>query len=127
MELFVLTLTELEVLTSFRLTRFLTLNLTSVTSHETFCLQRSLVFRIDLHQCASDSQTQSLCLSFEATAIKVGLDIVFLSYAEFVQRLEHDIAQNRRREIFLDVAAVDLDLAGTFIYINAGYCLFTTS
>lgn len=122
-----LTLTELEVLTSLRLTRFLTLNLTSVTSHEAFCLQRSLVFRIDFHQRTSDSEAKRLCLAFEATAVKRYLDIVLLCYAEFVQRLENDIAQNRRREISLDVATVDHDLAGTFIYVNAGYCLFTTS
>ena len=122
-----LTLAELEVLTSLRLTRFLTLNLTSVTSHEAFCLQRSLVFRIDFHQRTSDSEAKRLSLTFEATAVKRYLDIVFLNYAEFVQRLENDIAQNRRREISLDVATVDHDLAGTFIYVNAGYCLFTTS
>ena len=81
-----LTLAELEVLTCFGLTRFLTLNLTSVTSHEAFCLQRSLVFRIDFHQRTSDSETQCLCLAFEATAVKRYLDIVLLCYAEFVQR-----------------------------------------
>ena len=100
------------MLTSLRLTRFLTLNLTSVTSHEAFCLQCSFVFRINLHQRTCDSQTQSLCLTFETTTVKIYLDIVFLSDTELIQRLENDIAQNRRREICLDVTAIDLDLAG---------------
>ena len=45
-----LTFTELESLTSFRTTRFLTLNSTRIASYESFRSQDSLIFRINLYQ-----------------------------------------------------------------------------
>ena len=74
----ILTFTELESLTSFRTTRFLTLNSTRIASYESFRSQDSLIFRINLYQRTRDSQTGSLRLTFETTTVKVDLNIILL-------------------------------------------------
>ena len=74
-----LTFTELESLTSFRTTRFLTLNSTRIASYESFRSQDSHIFRINLYQRTRDSLTGSLRLTFETTTVKVDLNIILLS------------------------------------------------
>ncbi len=58
-----LTLTELEVTACLRLTWFLTLNSTRIASEETLSFQSFLVFSIQFHQCAGNSETQCLALT----------------------------------------------------------------
>ena len=122
-----LTLAELEALTSLRTTRFLTLNLTSVTSHEALSLQCRLVLRINLNECASDSQTQRLCLSLVSATVQVDLDIIFLSYIQLCERLLNDVLQRGSGEINLQLTTVDSDLTSTLTNVNACYCSFTTT
>ena len=117
----------MEVLASFWLTRFLTLNFTSVTSQEAFSLESGFILSVDLNECASDSETECLSLALESATVKISLDIIFLCNAEFVQRLENDVTKNRRWEVALDVTTVDRNLTCTFTNVNAGNCLFTTT
>ena len=94
-----LTFTELESLTSFRTSRFLTFNSTRVTSNETFCTKSGFVFRIDLNQCASDSQASCLRLSFEATSIEVDLDIILFCNVQLCERLLNNELKDCRRKV----------------------------
>ena len=123
----ILTLAELEVTTCLRLTRFLTLYLTGVTSHEAFCLQCDLVLRIDLYEGAGDGKTQCLCLTLEAATVKVGFDVILLCYTQLLQRLLNHVLEDRRWEIYIDVTTVDRDCTGTFFYIHTCHCGLTTA
>ncbi len=88
------TFTELESPTSFGTTRLFTLYSTRIASNKSFCTQRSFIFRIYLHQSASNSQAQSLRLSSKATATQIYLNVVFLCNAELVQRLLDHVLKN---------------------------------
>ena len=123
----ILTFRELEVPTSLRLTRFLTLYLTGITCHESFCLQSRFVLGVDLHQCAGDCQTQSFCLTFESATVQISLDIIFLRYTQFLQRLLNHVLENRTREINVQLTTVNRDVTGTFLYIYACHSGLTTT
>ena len=101
-----LTFTELESLTSFRTSRFLTFNSTRVTSNETFCTKSGFVFRIDLNQCASDSQASCLRLSFEATSIEVDLDIILFCNVQLCERLLNNELKDCRRKVIFPVPSL---------------------
>ena len=89
-----LTLTELEATASLRLTWLLTLNGTAVACEEAVVLEVLLVFCVDLHQGAGDGEAKSLALACVTATIEVGLDVVFLSDLEQLQRLLHHVAEN---------------------------------
>src|SRR6218665_952770 len=94
-----LTLGELETLTSFLLTELLTLNHTRVARGQTFCSQYSFPLRVDFNQCLADSQTQSLCLTGDSTAIKVCFEIVFAIRFSHFERLVYFVLQYQGWEI----------------------------
>ena len=75
-----LALRELELTTSTWLTWLLTLYCTWVTGHEALCLECSLVLRIDLHKCTSNTQASCLALTGIATALEVDLNVVLTLY-----------------------------------------------
>mgnify|MGYP006898302609 CR=1 FL=1 len=89
----ILTLTELEATASFGLTRFLTLNSTRVACEEALILQSLLVFGVDLYECASDSETQSLALTSKTATIEICLYIIFSFGFEKLQRLFNNVLQ----------------------------------
>ena len=122
-----LTFTELESLTSFRTSRFLTFNSTRVTSNETFCTKSGFVFRIDLNQCASDSQASCLRLSFEATSIEVDLDIILFCNVQLCERLLNNELKDCRRKVISQITFVDSNLSCTFAYEYASNCCLTSS
>ena len=89
-----LSLAELEVSTGLRLTWLLALNLTAVACQESVVLQALLVFSVDLDQCTSDGETQSLALACEAATIEVGLDVILPLYTKQLQRLLNHVLQD---------------------------------
>ena len=91
----ILTLGELEALTSFGLTGLLTFNGARVAGHEAFNAQSVLVFGVNLNESASDSQTESFGLSFVTAAVEVHLDVVLTVGIEGVKRLFYDILKYR--------------------------------
>ena len=74
-----LTFTELESLTSFRTTRFLTLNSARIASNETFFAKSCFIFGIYLYECACNCETKSLRLTCKTATGKICLDVVFFS------------------------------------------------
>ena len=89
-----LTLTELEVSTSFWLTWLLTFNSTAVTSQESMILQVLLIFSVYLNQCTCNSKTQCLALTSKATTIKVGLNVILTFNTEQLQWLLNHVLQD---------------------------------
>ena len=89
-----LTFTELESTTSFRLSRFLTFNRTGIASHEAFSTESSFIFSIDFHQSASNCKTQCLRLSGETATAEIYFDVVLFSNTQLVQRLFNYILKN---------------------------------
>jgi len=89
----ILTLTELEATTSLGLTWLLTLNLTGIAGQETVVFQALLILSINLDECTGDSEAESLALTSEATTVEVGLDVIFLSYLQQVQRLLNHVLE----------------------------------
>ena len=90
----ILTLAELEATACLRLTRLLTLNLTSVASEEALCLESLLVFCVNLNERTGDSEAESLALTCEAATVEVSLDIIFLFRTEQEQRLLNHVLQD---------------------------------
>ena len=90
----ILTLAELEATACLRLTRLLTLNLTSVACEEALYLESLLVLSVNLNECASDSEAESLALTCETATVEVYLDVIFLFHTEQEQRLLNNVLQN---------------------------------
>ena len=122
-----LTFAELESLTSFWLTRFLTFNSTRIASYETFCSQRWFIFRINLDQSTSDSQASSFRLTFETTTVKVDLDIILFFNIQLCKRLLNNELKDCRRKVICKITFVDSYLSRSFAYEYASNCCFTSS
>ncbi len=90
----ILTLTELEAAASLGLTRLLTLNGTRVAREEACILQLFLIFCVHLDECAGNGEAKSLALSCIAAAVKINLDIIFLSNLKQLQWLLNHILQD---------------------------------
>lgn len=114
-----LTFRELEAFASLRTTRFLTLNLTGVASHEAFLAESGLVFGINLYKRTGDSETESLCLTFVTATVKMSHDVIFLSHIKSVEGLLNDILKNRRGEVDVERTLVDNDVTATLGEINS--------
>jgi hypothetical protein len=89
-----LTLRELEATTSLWTTWLLTLNLTRVASEEAVILEVLLILSVNLNECASDSEAESLALTCETATVEVSLDVILLSYFKKLQRLLNNILQD---------------------------------
>ena len=90
----ILTLTELEAATSLGLTRLLTLNSTRVAREEACILQLLLIFCVHLDERAGNGEAKCLALACIAAAIKISLDIIFLSNLKQLQWLLNHILQD---------------------------------
>src|SRR5665647_1817498 len=89
-----LTLAELEPLTCFGLTRFLSLHLARIACSKTFSLQLGFVLRINLDESSGNPKTYRLCLTFGSTAVKGDCDVIFVGNIEKVKRLKDNILQD---------------------------------
>ena len=73
-----------------------------------------LVVGIDFYQCAGDSQTQSLGLTFVAATVEIDTDVILLVDVESRKRLTHDVLKDGRGEIYIKRTMVDDDLSVAF-------------
>ena len=118
-----LTFAELEALTCTRLTGFLSLDLASVAGEEAVRLQyRTVSLSVHFAKSAGYCKAESLCLTFDSTAVKVGLDVEGSEGIGNIQGLTDDVAEGSLLEIIFQVTAVDGDVAFTGAYINASNC-----
>ena len=123
----ILTLGELEALTSLGLTGFLTLDSTGVAGHEAIGAEYSLVVGIDLDESAGDGETESLGLTFVTATVKVDLDVILLGCFESAEGLLHDILKDGRGEVNIEGTFVDGDLTVSFFNDHASYGCFTAA
>jgi len=115
-----LTFAELETSTCTRLTGFLSLDLAGIAGEEAVRLQnRTVCFGVHFAKRAGDCKAESLCLTFDSAAIKIGLDVERSEGVGNIQGLTDDVAEGILFEIFVHSAAVDGDVAFTGAYINA--------
>ena len=115
-----LTFAELETLTCTRTARFLSLDLASVAGEEAVGLQNGAIgLGVHFAKRAGYCKAESLCLTFDSAAIKVGLDVEGSEGIGNIQGLTHDVAESILFEVLFHSAAVDGDVAFTGAYINA--------
>ena len=117
----------MESLTGLRLTGFLTLDHTRVTTKESLSLQSRTKFGIDLNQRFGNCHTESFSLAGNATAIEVGLDVILTIQLSHHERLFYLILQSRHAEILFVIAIVNNDLTGARLHIQTGNCGFSSA
>ena len=118
---------ELEALACFRLTGFLAFYGARVAGHETCLAEHSLVFGVDFHQCACDSEAECFCLAFVAAAVQIYVDVVFVGCLEGAQGLLNDVLENGGREVNFQGALVDNDGTVAFFENDTGYSCFAAT
>src|SRR5690606_14999129 len=82
-----------------------------VTGQEAGLLQRRTVIGVDLHQRAGDRQAQRARLAADATAAEVAEDVEAVGLLDGLQRLADQLLVHLVREVLLERAAVELELA----------------
>ena len=118
-----LTFAELETSTCTGLSGFLSLDLASVAGEEAVRLQnRAVSLSVHFAKSACYCKAESLCLTFDSTAIEVGLDVEGSEGIGNLHGLTDDIAESVLFEVLVHSAAVDGDVAFTGAYINASNC-----
>ena len=90
-----LTFRELEAFACFGLTGLFAFYGARVAGHEAMLAQDRLVVGVDFHQCAGDSEAESLGLAFVAAAVEVDTDVILLGNFEQAQGLLYDELENR--------------------------------
>src|SRR5690606_11997579 len=110
-----LTLAELFAATCFVQTDFLTLNSTSVASHQASLLQFCLQCCVVVDQSAGDAVTGSTGLAAFAAAMHVDLDVERFNMVGQHQRLTHNHATRFTSKVFVNRLAVDYDLTRTLL------------
>lgn len=123
----ILTLAELEALTSTWTTRFLSLDNSCITLEEAFLLEGNTVLRVDLNKSSCNTESYSLCLTLKATATNVGLNIVVGLSTELLKCLNNYLLELRNSKILLVVLTVDLDIAVTLCEVDTGYGSLTSA
>src|SRR5690606_24971313 len=82
-----------------------------VTGQEADLLQRRTVIGVDLHQRAGDRQAQRARLAADAAAAEVAEDVEAVGLLDGLQRLADQLLVHLVREVLLERAAVELELA----------------
>ena len=118
-----LTFAELETSTCTGLSGFLSLDLASVAGEEAVRLQnRAVSLSVHFAKSACYCKAESLCLTFDSAAVKIGLDVERSQGIGNIQGLTDDEAEGILFEVLVHSAAVDGDVAFTGAYINASNC-----
>ena len=123
----ILTLGELEALAGLGLTGLLTFNDARVAGHEAFGAECGLVLGINLDEGAGDCETESLGLTFVATAVEIDVDVIFLYSVKSREGLFYDILKDGRGEVYVQGALVDGDCAIAFLEDHTGHGGFTAA
>ncbi len=116
----ILTLAELEATTCFGTSGLFALYLAAVACHKAFGTECLLILSVDLHQCACNSQAQSLRLAGVTATCEINFDVVLLDSVNRSQGLLNHELQDSAGEIFSEVTLVDGNLTRTLCYIDAG-------
>ena len=118
-----LTFAELETFTCTRLSGFLSLDLAGIAGEEAVRLEyRTVSLCVHFAKSACYCKAESLCLTFDSAAVKVGLDVEGSEGIGNIQGLTDDVAEGSLLEVIFQVTAVDGDVAFTGAYINASNC-----
>ncbi len=114
-----LALAELEALASAGATGLLALLHAGVTSEETLLAESGAVLFIDHDKGASNGKAHSAGLAVDTTTLGDDANIILLDGVGSVERLQNNVLKSVGREVFLEAAAVDGDLAG-LAFFNGG-------
>src|SRR5690606_34405385 len=87
----ILTFGELEFLTGFLLSEFLTFHHSRISGQQTFWFQGKSVLSIQLYHGSGDSKTNSLSLSCDPTTVDVHFNVKVLVVSGHVKRLSYFI------------------------------------
>lgn len=110
-----LTLAELEALSSAGTSRLFTLHLSRVAGEQPARLEhRTKSLLVYLAQRAGNGEAQRSGLPRDAAAIEVYLNIVFAFVAREHQGLRNHILQNSRREVVCQLAVVDGNFSASY-------------
>ena len=122
-----LTLAELEALTGFGLTGFLTLNHTGVTHQESFLLQGRTVLDVVLAKCTGYCHAQCLSLSGDSTAVKVSFDVPLAFCIGNLHGLVYNVLQWTCGEILFLISVVHNNLARAGSHVDTSYRAFSST
>lgn len=122
-----LTFAELESLTCFGLTRFLSFHHTGVTFEEALGFEGGAEIGVQLADGAGDSETEGFGLAGHATAVKVHLDVILAHKIGDLEGLGDDILEGAEREILFVIALVNGNLAAAFLHVDSGDGGFSSS
>lgn len=118
---------ELELLPRTRLAGLLSLLLARVTREVARFLERLAQFAVLFFQCTGDAEANRAGLTGDAAARHIHANVCFLVKFNRLERFNGEGALVFNSEVFLNIPAVDRDLAGSISEAHPGHGPFAAS
>src|SRR5207248_3189766 len=116
----------LEAFAGAGLARFFSLLHSRIASKQTLAFQAAAQIGVGLNERPRNGETRCSSLTGDSAATSVNEKIVGVDHLRRLQWLKDHVLQRNARKVIFEVAAVDVDLAGSRSHPNARHGSFST-